>query len=250
VSVLTKAGRVLGELGTTPDLTARELSIRLGEPRPTVHRLLHELAALGFVAAGPRRGTYRLGLELFRLGSLAALRIDVREAARVVMEEIHQTLEETVYLVIRRQHEAVCIDRIEGLHIRSMYLQLGGSLPLHLGAGPRAMLAFLSRPYWDEYLATAELTPLTAQSPTTKGEVLELLGDTLRTGYAVSDGDVTVGMGSIGAPIFDSTGQVVAAISVGGLTALILGDSRQDHVIELVTAGARRISEAMGYRPS
>lgn len=250
MNVLTKAGRVLSQLGESSDLTARELSIRLREPRPTVHRLLQELAVLGFVERGPRRGTYRLGLELFRLGSLAALRIDVRDAAKAVMEEIHQALEETVYLVIRRQHEAVCIDRIEGLHIRSMYLQLGGSLPLHLGAGPRAVLAFLSHAYWDEYFATVEVTTLTPQSPTTKAEVLELLVDTLRTGYAVSDGDVTVGMGSIGAPIFDSTGQVAAAISVGGLTALILEDPRRDHVIELVTGGARRISEAMGYRPS
>jgi DNA-binding IclR family transcriptional regulator len=250
MNVLTKAGRVLSQLGESPDLTARELSIRLDEPRPTVHRLLQELAALGFVEPGPRRGTYRLGLELLRLGSLVALRIDVREAAKAVMEEIHQALEETVYLVIRRQHEAVCIDRIEGLHIRSMYLQLGGSLPLHLGAGPRALLAFLSRAYWDEYLTTAELTSLTPESPTTKGEIVELLTDTLHTGYAVSDGDVTVGMGSVGAPIFDSTGQVTAAISVGGLTTLILGEEHRDRVVELVTDGARRISEALGYRPS
>jgi DNA-binding IclR family transcriptional regulator len=215
-----------------------------------VHRLLQELAGLGFVERGPRRGTYRLGLELFRLGSLAALRIDVREAAKTVMEEIHQTLEETVYLVIRRQYEAVCIDRIEGLHIRAMFLQLGGSLPLHLGAGPRAMLAFLSRAYWDEYFATVELTRLTPQSPTTTGEVVALLEDTLRTGYAISDGDVTVGMGSVGAPIFDGTGQVAAALSVGGLTTLILEDPRRDQVVELVSGGARRISEAMGYRPA
>jgi DNA-binding IclR family transcriptional regulator len=241
---------VLSQLGESSDLTARELSIRLGEPRPTVHRLLQELAGLGFVERGPRRGTYRLGLELFRLGSLAALRIDVREAAKTVMEEIHQTLEETVYLVIRRQYEAVCIDRIEGLHIRAMFLQLGGSLPLHLGAGPRAMLAFLSRAYWDEYFATVELTRLTPQSPTTTGEVVALLEDTLRTGYAISDGDVTVGMGSVGAPIFDGTGQVAAALSVGGLTTLILEDPRRDQVVELVSGGARRISEAMGYRPA
>ena len=49
------------------------------------------------------------------------------------MDELHRALEETVYLVIRRHDEAVCIDRIEGLHIRAMALQLGGSLPLHLG---------------------------------------------------------------------------------------------------------------------
>ena len=79
---------------------------------------------------------------------------------------------------------------------------------------------------------------------------MELLEETLRAGYAVSDEDVTVGIASVGAPIFDATGQVVAAISIGGLTTLVLQNPRRDRVIELVTGGARRISEAMGYRPS
>jgi len=249
-SVLTKAGRVLGQLGERSDMTVRELAISLGEPRPTVHRILQNLAELGYVDAGPKRGTYRLGLELFRLGSLVALRVDVREAAASVMQEIHQALEETVYLVIQRDHEAVCIDRIEGLHIRSMFLALGGSLPLHLGAGPRALLAHLPRAYWDEYLAAVKLTPLTPASPTSKHQVVELLEATLRSGYAVSDEDVVTGIASVGAPIFDATGKVAAAISIGGLTALVLGDARRDRVLELVTDGARRVSEAMGYRPT
>jgi DNA-binding IclR family transcriptional regulator len=101
-NVIAKAGRVLGQLGERSDLTVRELSLSLGEPRPTVHRILKNLAALGYVEAGPKRGTYRLGLELFRLGSLVALRVDLREAAASVMQDIHRTLEETVYLVIRR----------------------------------------------------------------------------------------------------------------------------------------------------
>jgi DNA-binding IclR family transcriptional regulator len=166
------------------------------------------------------------------------------------MEDIHRALEETVYLTIRRGDDAVCIERIEGVHIRSMFLQLGGSMPLHLGAGPRALLAHLPRADWVQYLAAAKLAPLTPASPSTKGQVLELLEETLRMGYAISDEDVTLGIASVGAPIFDSTGGVAAAISVGGLTALVLGDQRRDQVIELVTSGARRISEALGYRPA
>jgi DNA-binding IclR family transcriptional regulator len=131
-----------------------------------------------------------------------------------------------------------------------MFLTLGGSLPLHLGAGPRALLAHLPRTYWDEYLTAVELTPLTPASPTTRPQVLELLEDTVRRGYAVSDQDVVVGIASVGAPIFDGTGQVTAAISIGGLATLVVGNPRGNLVIDLVTDGARRISEAMGYRPS
>jgi DNA-binding IclR family transcriptional regulator len=42
---------------------------------------------------------------------------------------------------------------------------------------------------------------------------------TVPRGYAVSDEDLTIGIASAGAPIFDPTGRVATAISVGGLNA-------------------------------
>ncbi len=100
VKVLGKAARLLKLLADNPDATVPSLAVLLGEPRPTVYRLIQDLAMLDYVEVGPRPGTYRLGLELFRLGSLVALRFDAREAAAPAMNEIHKALEETVYLVI------------------------------------------------------------------------------------------------------------------------------------------------------
>lgn len=247
VRVLAKAARLLDILADSPDLTAPALAQRLGEPRPTVYRLVQDLAALDYVEEGTRPGTYRLGLQLFRLGSLVGLRFDVRERAARVMEEVHKALEESVYLMIRRQHEAVCIDRVEGLHIRSMALQLGGALPLHMGAGPRALLAYEPREYWDEYFAQAKLEPRTPRTPTTKAGIVALLEETRHLGYAISDEDVTVGISSVGAPIFDHNGKVLAALSVGGLRATVLGDGSGERSIKLVTEGAAEISRRMGY---
>jgi DNA-binding IclR family transcriptional regulator len=249
VKVLGKAARLLRLLADNPGSTVPALAVLLGEPRPTVYRLIQDLAALDYVEEGLRPGTYRLGLELFRLGSLVALRFDVRDAAAAVMNEIHRQLEETVYLVIQRGREAVCIERVEGLRIRSMALQLGGSLPLHLGAGPRALLAFQPRGYWDEYFAEVKLEPLTPRTPTTKAANVDLLEEARHLGYAMSDEDVTVGIASVGAPVFDHTGDVHAAISVGGLRSAVLADDGGRRTVEVVTAGAAEISRNMGYLP-
>lgn len=249
VKVLGKAARLLKLLTDNPDSTVPALAVLLGEPRPTVYRLIQDLVLLDYVEEGPRPGTYRLGLELFRLGSLVALRLDVREAAAPVMNEIHKALEETVYLVIRRGHEAVCIERVEGLRISSMALQLGGSLPLHLGAGPRVLLAHQPREYWDEYFTEMKLEPLTPRTPTTKAGNIALLEEARHNGYAISDEDVTVGISSIGAAIFDHTGQIHGAISVGGLRAAVMGDGGAERAVPLVTEGAAEISRKMGYLP-
>jgi DNA-binding IclR family transcriptional regulator len=249
VKVLGKAAKLLKLLADNPGATVPALAVLLAEPRPTVYRLVQDLALLDYVEEGPRPGTYRLGLELFRLGSLVALRFDAREAAAPVMNEIHKALEETVYLVIRRGHEAVCIERVEGLRISAMALQLGGSLPLHLGAGPRALLAYQPRKFWDGYFAAVNLDPLTPRTPTTKTGNVALLEKARYDGYTISDEDVTVGIASVGAPIFDHTGQVHAAISVGGLRAAVLGDGEGEHAVQLVTEGAAEISRKMGYLP-
>ncbi len=250
IKVLAKAARLLEVLAEFPDSTPPSLAQRLGEPRATVYRLVQDLATLGYLEEGARPGTYRLGLELFRLGSLVGLRFDVRERAAPVMNNIHSELEETVYLVVRRHHEAVCIDRIEGLHIRSMALQLGGALPLHLGAGPRVLLAFEPREYWDHYFADVKLEPHTPRTPTTQAGIVALLEEARHLGYAISDEDVTVGITSVGAPIFDHNGRVLAALSVGGMRSAILGYGGGERAVQLVSEGAAEISRRMGYRPS
>ncbi len=249
IKVLAKAARLLEVLAEFPDSTPPSLAQRLGEPRPTVYRLIQDLAVLGYLEEGPRPGTYRLGLELFRLGSLVGLRFDVRERAAPVMNTIHAELGETVYLVVRRHHEAVCIDRIEGVHIRSMALQLGGALPLHLGAGPRVLLAFEPREYWDDYFAEVKLEPRTPRTPTTQAGIVALLEEARHLGYTISDEDVTVGITSVGAPIFDHSGRAHAAISVGGMRSAILGYGGGQRAVELVTNGAAEISRRMGYQP-
>lgn len=248
VKVLAKVARLLELLAEFPDSTPPSLAQRLGEPRPTVYRLVQDLASLGYVEEGSRPGTYRLGLELFRLGSLVGLRFDVRERAAPVMNDIHASLEETVYLVVRRHHEAVCIDRIEGVHIRSMALQLGGSLPLHMGAGPRVLLAFQPREYWDEYFSEVKLETRTPRTPTTQAGIVALLEEARHLGYAISDEDVSVGITSVGAPIFDHTAQVHAALSVGGMRSTIL-EQGGERAVRLVTEGAAEISRRMGYLP-
>jgi DNA-binding IclR family transcriptional regulator len=62
----------------------------------------------------------------------------------------------------------------------------------------------------------------------------------------VSDEDVTPGIASIGAPIFDYTGDVRAALSIGGMKSLVLGADR-DEFVRLLVDGAREISHALGY---
>lgn len=245
VSVLIKAVALLDHLAEEGETTPVRLAELTGEPRSTVYRLLSTLRGLELVDPGRRRGTYVLGLKMFRLGSTIMSRFDERQAALPVMERIHEEMGETTFLCVRRGDQAVCIERIDGKQVNLLALSLGGSLPLHAGSAPRALLAFEPRAAWETYLEQAQLDPFTGKSFTTRKAVLSELRATRERGYAISDEDVTPGVASIGAPIFDHRGVIRASLSIGGLREPILGDGSR--ALELVRAGAVEISRALGF---
>jgi DNA-binding IclR family transcriptional regulator len=245
VAVLAKAMALLDCVAEAGEVTPARLAELTGEPRSTVYRLLASLQQLGLVEPGRRRGTYMLGLKLFRLGSTVVSRFDERQAALPVMERIHEEIGETTFLCVRRGYDAVCIERIDGARVNVLALSLGGSLPLHVGSAARALLAFEPPTEWDDYVEHREFEALTPKTPVTREAVLEELRATRERGYAVSDEDVTPGVGSVGAPIFDHTGAVRAALSVGGMRDAVFADAVR--TIELVCDGAAAISRALGH---
>jgi len=62
----------------------------------------------------------------------------------------------------------------------------------------------------------------------------------------VNNEEAEIGIRSIGAPILDHSGQVVAAISVDGTTAELPEDSI-DNIAESVRDTAAKISRSLGY---
>ena len=246
VRALAKAVHLLEQLAEAREATPRRLAELLDEPRTTTYRLLRSLEALDLVEPGSQPGSFRLGWKLMRLGAAVVERLDERQAALPVMEHVHERIGETVFLLVRRGWDAVCIERLEGLRVQSLALRLGGSLPLHAGAGPRVLLAWEPREVWEEYVQSGQLAALTDRTPTSRKALLRELEETVAQGYAVSDEDVTPGIASLGAPIFDYTGRVRAALSIGGLKSLLLGDDREAFT-QLVVEGAREISLALGH---
>lgn len=246
MQVVAKVGALLDTLAESGEATVRDLADRIGEPRSTVYRLLSSLQQLEMVEPGMRRGTYRLGLGLLRLGAAVATGFDERQAALPVLQRLHDETGETVFLCVRRGNEAVCIERLDGRRVQSLALRIGGSLPLHAGAAPRVLLAFEPKERWEEYVAEGGLEVFTLKTPAAKAVIFRSLDEIRKLGYAVSDEDVTVGIAALGAPVFDHRGAICAAVSISGLRSSILGESA-DSLTENIVAGAREISRSLGY---
>ncbi len=139
--------------------------------------------------------------------------------ALAVMAQLASTYDQTVYLTVSHRHEAICLERIDsGAAIRVMTLEVGGSQPLHLGAGPRALLAYREKELFGAVLE-AGLKAETANSIIDVEALRENLERIRRDGYALSLEDMTIGVGAVGAPVFDRSGAAIASISAAGLIA-------------------------------
>jgi DNA-binding IclR family transcriptional regulator len=255
IEVLRKATVVLSELARHGDLSAAELSTLTEEPKASIYRMLGSMQELGLVARTPNRSaSYRLGPKVLELASGVLRRYDVRELAAPILNQLHDETGHTIFLMVRNDDRAVCIDKLDGKAVRTMELTVGGFMPLHVGASPRCLLAFEDVGAWDTYTATHEITyrsptaPRSPSAPIGAQALLERLAIIREAGFEISDGETALGMAAISAPVFGEDGAVQASISVSGPTPALLGEPR-DELIATIRASADAISQALGAPP-
>ncbi|MFC9981863.1 IclR family transcriptional regulator [Gordonia sp. NPDC127522] len=231
--------------GDRAELSLADLMKKCGYSRTTMYRILSTLEVAGWIER-TRSADYRLTLRVFELASAVLGSFDLRTEASHVMSELAARFDEHVYLLVPDGARAVCLDMIESSQpIRVMVLTVGRSLPLYLGGAPVAMLAELEDTALPQVLDSGPMfTP--AGDEITEEELRDRLDETRRRGYSISVGDVTPGVAALGACIRDRKGNVVAALSIGGLSA-DMSDERQDEIAAALMEGALTVSRRLGY---
>lgn len=246
LELISKSAAVLAVLESAGPTSAAELAARLREPLSSVYRLMQSLTAIGWVERSAKRGPYRLGLAWMTVGGLIEDQLDIREACLPALRGVSSATGATAFLCVRRGSRAVCLERIEGHSVQSLAMQLGSSLPLHSGAAPRALLAFLSRAEQDDALADLIAYPGDPQRPS--ADAIEAdIAQVHAQGYAVSDGDVTPGVASLGAPVFNHRGEVEGSISISGLRDQVLQTDAGARNIALIKEAAAVSSAGLGW---
>ena len=252
IQVLDKTARILDEVAAHDGITVVELAAATGEPRGTIYRILANLERLGYVEPAAARGRYRLGLKLFHLGASVSARFaDERLASLPVMERIHEVTGQTTFLSVRRGYRSLCVERIDGLHVKDMLLRVGVSMPLHVRPGGHVLLAFEVREFWKEYTDNVSLTERTVfttleRSPRTARALVADLERVRKAGYSVNHDEVILGISALAAPIFDFEEKLRGTLVISGATPSILGEE-VDRIRGLVLEGACRISETLGF---
>jgi IclR family acetate operon transcriptional repressor len=158
------------------------------------------------------------------------------------MESLARQSNESVSLGVLNAGSVLFVQRIESPNILRADIRLGSRMPLHASASGKALLAAMS----DDQVAVLlpESLPTTARRTVRQLPVLLTeLRDVRQRGYATQDEEFVDGIAALAAPVYDTSGRVLAALSIAGPSA------RFDEMrwAKLLLPAASQMSQLCGF---
>ena len=250
VQVLERAVDILQVLSEdSRELTAAEVADRLSLHKSTIHRLLTVLDQHRLIRRNAETGRYALGLRLFEFGTRAVRGLRLRDQAQPYLDQLARETGETAHICVLDRGDMVSIGYAEGPRSLRMPATVGRRTPAYCSAVGKALLAYLSEGALDDVLSERPLRACTNKTLVTRAALLDDLRQTRTRGYSIDDEEIEKGLRCVGGPVWNYTGEVVAAISVAG-PAFRITKGRVRAVARAVLATTRALSIELGYRPS
>src|SRR5258708_5477163 len=193
-----------------PRHSAESLAQQIGLPLSSTYRYLKILREAALVEEDSR-GSFVLAPRVIGLAQAARAGTNLAAIARPHMKRLSQETGETVILVRRSGDRAICIERVESSSRIRLTFEVGTALPLHRGAAPKLLLAYLSPTECKD-----TLEKVIASNPDFASQLDPLLHELAivrRQGWSESRAEITPHVYAVAVGIVESGG-VVAAVSI------------------------------------
>jgi DNA-binding IclR family transcriptional regulator len=192
-------------------------------------------------------GAFQPGIKCFVLGNIVAGGLDLRETARPHLVALREATRETTQIAILDHWQVVYLERmLSSLSVGYMRSRAGAILPAYCTGLGKTLLAFRPEAEVRAWAATQKFAALTPRTITSAKRLLKDLAGIRERGYGLDEEEREKGVTCIAAPIFNHTGDVVAAISVAGPTGRMPRELVGSDVAAAVVAAARAISIDLG----
>ncbi|OLC83737.1 MAG: hypothetical protein AUH66_02155 [Acidobacteria bacterium 13_1_40CM_4_57_6] len=225
-------------------LTNAEISRKLGIPKSSASYILRTLEKRGYLRREAETGRYRLGLKILSLGGDAQANLDIADVALPFMRILGEKIRMTVHLAVLDQGEAVYIEKVEAPGFFKVNTWVGRRMFLHSTSVGKCLLAWLPKHDVENLVKQQGLKKRTPKTITSIMRLIAELEHVKQSGYAVDDEENSLGARCLGAPIFDTMGNVTAALGASGTLTQTNEDS-VPRIIEALKETARRVSRQM-----
>ncbi|GAA3840042.1 IclR family transcriptional regulator [[Pseudomonas] carboxydohydrogena] len=221
-----------------------DLARELGLTKSNSHRLLKTLVHAGYAQNNSETAKYSATLKVWELGSHVLSKVDVKSAASAYLQPLADKTGESVHLSLLVENSVVYIDKIDSAQPVRAYSQIGKGAPAYCVATGKALLAFQGE---DAIARVSEkLEVHTPRTITDSDEFKREMARVRQLGYAINRGEWREGVCGVGAPIRDSSRQVIAAVGISGPESRMKPTFMREQAL-IVIQTADLISKALGY---
>ena len=245
--VLHRAFALLRLLAGEPQgISLSEISVQLDMPKSSLSSILKALTEQEFL---DRKGVlYTLGPESYALASVILSGRSIRQIARPYLRKTMEKCGETVLLAVPDpdMRHATYIDSIESPQAVRFVVTIGTRRPLYANASGRLFLAHMPEEQRKAYLKEVPLVPVTEKTITDPDRLEKLLAKVREDQISVTLGDYIPDAGGFAAPIYNSDGDLIAALTIEVPISRAMEEEAAFR--DIARNSAREISRVLGHR--
>lgn len=224
-------------------LSNQEISRRCGLPKSTVTRIAYTLIKRGYLIQVEAGGKYALGTATLALGSSMLARLDIRQFARPLMQELADFAGATVALGVRDRFSLIYIEVCRSMATLALTLQVGSRIPLATSAIGRAFLASAAEEERNAIMGLAgEADPTTAVA--LREGLIKGLQDYREFGCATSFGEWQSDVNGIALGLRPTPTMPALAINCGGPSSSLSKEFLLSEVKPRLTELVRKLESA------
>lgn len=226
--------------GAGKPLSITEIAVLCDTSKSKLHRYLTSFIKTGILEKS-QDAKYTLGTELILLGLKASQKLSIQDIAAPHLMDIKEILNETAALAIWGENGPFFVRWEENNRPINIGIKSGSQVSLTTSATGRVFAAFLPDKKTENKI-NQELESFSI----TQEQFQKIIQITKSDGYSYVNSTYLPGISAIACPIFDSSSNLVAALTVVGLEST-LDTSDTSKAIELLKEKAILLSKLLGW---
>ena len=229
----------------------KDIALLSGMPAAKAHRYLVSFQRMGLVSQDTLSARYHLGPFALSLGLSALASLDPIRLASPILDELCDEIGMGIGLAVWGTSGATIVRYVDTGDAISVQLRVGRVLGLHDSATGRCFVAFYN-PAVVNHTLSLELNAVAGKDKSHRqaldAEQKSIAATTVKEGIAHASGSHTPGINGLSAPVFDHTGQMVAAITAVGTAGQFKSGANSTEASRVKAASAK-LSALLGYNP-
>ncbi len=222
-------------------VTNAEISRKLKIATSTTCYILSRLEREGYLVREPEHGRYEMGLKIVALAHGALREMGLRRIAEPILHQLAADTNYSGLIGVLERGLVMIVDKVEQPDLAKIDMDIGVRYPAHTTALGKVLFAHRPAKEIENLFDRFGSINTSPKSIRSKDAFLGELEAVRTQGYAISDGELFLGIRAIAAPIFESSGAVRAAVSATGCSLAV----EEGRLIAHTMRAAKQISSRL-----